>query len=293
MRDHDLELIAALVEGRLDDEAEARALIASSAEHAEEYEAQKLAYDALSSLGTASMSETESAALRRDLWTSLRATPAAKSANPWWYRWTAVAAGLLVVGGSVAVLNQNMGGGDDAVQTFAEVGESLDSDAGTGPSTTAAAGVEAPTAAGDDASGGGEESEGGDGESVTTIAAADGDDLSAEPTAVFSARASDIRDGAGSMSDMHLYGEGDTVDPAIEVCVGTATEKAGLKGFTVVATMDDTAPDPETASDNSTTTTTSAEHPAIAVASPSAADPANATLAFVDLDTCEVVYLDD
>ncbi len=287
MRDHDLELIAALVEGRLDDEAEARALIASSAEHAEEYEAQKLAYEALNGLGTVSMSDTERAALHRDVWTSLRATTADKPANPWWYRWTAVAAGLLVVGGSVAILNQNMGG-DDAVQTFAEIGGTLDSDSGASPTTTAAAGAEVPSAAGDDASGGG------DGESVTTIAAGEGDVLSAdEPVALFSARASDVRQGDGSMSNMYLYGEDEAVDPVIEVCVTTATEDAGLEDFTVIATMDDPAPDLETPPDSSTTTTAFSEYPDLAVASPSTADPTDATLAFVDLGTCEVVYLDE
>lgn len=285
MRDHDLELIAALVEGRLDDETEARALIASSSEHAEEYEAQKLAYDALHSLGSVSLSETERAALHRDVWTTLRATPTAKSSNPWWYRWTAVAAGLLVVGGSVAILNQNMGG-DDAVQTFAEIGDSLDSDTGSAPSTTAAA-SEAPTAAGDDTGGG-------DGASVTTIAAEEGEALSSdEPAAMFSARASDVREGDAAMSDIYLYGEDEAVDPAIELCVTTATEDAGLEGFTVVATMDDPAPNPEPTPESSTTTAGSGTYPDLAVASPGAVDPADATLAFVDLETCEVVYLDD
>lgn len=285
MRDHEMELIAALVEGRLDDEAEARALIASSPEHAEEYEVQKLAYETLQSLDTVSMSETERAALHRDVWTTLTARPAAKAANPWWYRWTAVAAALLVIGGSVAVLNQNMGGEDDAAQTFAEIGASLDSGGGESTGTTAAA-AEAPAVAGDDADGGG------DGAGVTTTMAAEvSEGLSSDqPAALYSARASDVRQGDETVTDLYLYGADEAVDPAIEVCVATATGNAGLDGFAVIATMDE--PDP--APDSSTTTETDTDdQPDLAVASPQTDNPAGAPLAFVDLDTCEVVYLDE
>src|ERR687892_348665 len=102
MRDQDLELIAALVEGRLDDETEARALIASSAEAREEYEAQKRAYESLAAMGTAHLTETERATLHRDLWTELRGgdTPE-RTKTPWYVRWSPVAAGLFVVVGIV------------------------------------------------------------------------------------------------------------------------------------------------------------------------------------------------
>jgi len=283
MRDHELELIAALVEGRLDDEAEARALVASSPEHAEEYEAQKLAYDTLHGLGTVSMSETERAALHRDVWSALRAQPGVKAANPWWYRWTAVAAALLVVGGSAAVLSQNLGG-EDAAQTFAEIAAPLDA-AGESTDTTAAAG-EAPTAASDDADGGE------DGASVTTLDQAEEDESPAsdQPAALYSARATDVRQGAETGTDLYLYGENETVDQAIVSCVAAATKDAGLDGFAVIATMDD----PDQTPDSSTTTETqSGEQPDLAVASPATADPTEAPLAFVDLETCEVIYLDE
>ncbi len=111
MRDHELELIAALAEGRLEDESEARALIASSAEHLAEYEAQKLAFETLRSTPPAAMTDIERAALHRDVWTELRSpVPVGASGNPWYYRWMPVAAGMFVVVGLVAVINQ---GGQD------------------------------------------------------------------------------------------------------------------------------------------------------------------------------------
>jgi hypothetical protein len=95
MRERDLDLIVALVEGRLEDEEEARALIESSSKHRLEYEAQKTAYQALSSAGTASLSETERAGIRRDVWSDLRSRPTpVVPANPWYYRWVSVAAGV-------------------------------------------------------------------------------------------------------------------------------------------------------------------------------------------------------
>ncbi|HSM45432.1 MAG TPA: hypothetical protein VK969_10490, partial [Acidimicrobiia bacterium] len=72
MRDDQIELIAALVEGRLEDESEARALIDSAPEFREEYEGQKTAYEMLTRVGTASLSDGERSALHRDVWTSLR-----------------------------------------------------------------------------------------------------------------------------------------------------------------------------------------------------------------------------
>lgn len=107
MREHELDLIAALAEGTLEDETEARALIASSERHRAEYEAQKAAIAALSDVESAEMTEQERAALRRDLWTELRSTEAAApEKTSWLYRWSFAAAALLVLVGLVAVLSQ-------------------------------------------------------------------------------------------------------------------------------------------------------------------------------------------
>lgn len=121
MRDHEIELIAALAEGRLEDESEARALIESSEEARAEYQAQRLALDALSDIGQAEMTEHEKAALHRDVWTALRAgeDAGAPARMPWYLRWSYAAAALFVVVGLVAVLSQ--GGGDDSAGDAAEL----------------------------------------------------------------------------------------------------------------------------------------------------------------------------
>ncbi|MGB7860451.1 MAG: hypothetical protein WBM90_08140 [Acidimicrobiia bacterium] len=142
MRSHDVELIAALVEGRLEDETEARALVASSHSHRAEYEAQRVAYDAMSAIPGAELTEHERATLHRDVWTELRAQPRAeKRPVPWYYRWSYGAAGLFVIVGLVFVINQSSGSDDSSGETaFTEAGSALDRglDEST-PTTTAAA----------------------------------------------------------------------------------------------------------------------------------------------------------
>jgi hypothetical protein len=107
MRERDRELIAALAEGRLEDEAEARALLESSPEARAELETQRRALAALTQLGSAAMTETEKAVLHRDLWTLLRTqeAPHTRSAT-WLNRWSLAAAGLLLVVGVATVFSQ-------------------------------------------------------------------------------------------------------------------------------------------------------------------------------------------
>ncbi len=107
MNRHELELISALAEGTLEDETEARLLIASSPELRAEYEAQKTAIEAFRQVPMASLTEHERSGLRRDVWTQLRAQPGeGRVSTPWYYRWSTAAAGLVLVVGLVAVLNQ-------------------------------------------------------------------------------------------------------------------------------------------------------------------------------------------
>lgn len=110
MRERDLDLIAALVEGRLEDETEARALIESSSNHRAEYEAQRLAYETMSAVSPARLTDHERAALRRDVWTELQARPASvEKTSPWYLRWSYAAAGVLVLvglgAGAISMLN--------------------------------------------------------------------------------------------------------------------------------------------------------------------------------------------
>lgn len=108
MHRHDLDAIAALADGTLEDEAAARALIETCQECRAEYESQRAVLDALSSVEAAVMTETEKAALHRDLWTALRSGQAPQPSKSWWYRLPYAAAGLFVVIGVAAVISQTV-----------------------------------------------------------------------------------------------------------------------------------------------------------------------------------------
>jgi hypothetical protein len=125
MHVHDLDLIAALADGSLDDQSEARALVESCPECHQEYETQVAIIAALAAIEPAAMSDFEKAALHRDLWTELRSTPAKKS-TPWWYRLSYAAAGLFVMVGLVAVVNQLGNSNAGEGETFLEVSSGLD-----------------------------------------------------------------------------------------------------------------------------------------------------------------------
>lgn len=107
MHRHDLNTIAALADGSLKDEAQARALVESCDECRVEYESHKVVIAALAAVEPVTMTDLEKAALHRDLWTDLRAdtAPAVKT-PPWWYRWSYAAAGVFVVVGLVGVVSQ-------------------------------------------------------------------------------------------------------------------------------------------------------------------------------------------
>jgi hypothetical protein len=116
MHRHDFDLIAALAEGSLDDETEARALLESCEECQAEYRSQLEVLTILSSTPPAEMTELEKAALHRDLWTELRNPSAEAPAGRAWYSWSYVAAGLFVTVGLVGVLSGQLefGAGDSA-----------------------------------------------------------------------------------------------------------------------------------------------------------------------------------
>ena len=125
MHDHPLDLIAALADGSLSDEAEARALVESCPECREEYRTQTEVIGWLAATPTAEMTDLEKAALHRDLWTELRSQPGKSPSTPWWQRLAYVAAGLFVTVGLVSVLNNGaLNGGADSGETT--VAEALD-----------------------------------------------------------------------------------------------------------------------------------------------------------------------
>ena len=281
MRDHELELIAALVEGSLEDEAEARALIASSPDLHEEYEAQRLAYEALRAAPTVAMSETERSTLRRDVWTALRSgSPvAATRRTPWYHRWTPVAAGLFVLVGLVAVINQ-AGGGDS--------GESARLAADMAVATTMAEataegddGAQAPDAGAD--SGGGEEA------TVTTAAASSDTTaamsetpelLSDDETAFYVAEAESLREGDSEDAALQSYDE-DASRAELETCL----DEAGLPGYEVLETLAGSL-------DDETDGGAAAGVSRLIAAIPEEADLSTAPIAFVDLVDCVLIHLD-
>lgn len=111
MHEHPLDLIAALADGSLGDEAEARALIETCQECRDEHRAQTEVIAWLNASPAAQMTDLEKASLHRNLWTELRNEPTKSPAMPWWQRLSYVAAGLLVMVGLVGVLNNGVFGG--------------------------------------------------------------------------------------------------------------------------------------------------------------------------------------
>jgi hypothetical protein len=270
MRDHELELIAALVEGRLEDESEARALIESAPEFRAEYEAQKIVFEALRGAGSASLADIERAALHRDVWTSLReGADISSGRGSWYHRWVAVAAGLFVVIGLLAVLSQ--GGGEDSGETFAEIAADLDESATT-------------TAAASDDAGGAviTEQSGDDGADTRTDSTTSTVADSSAPTTVvdeagfYSAEAEKVRSGEFD-ARLQSYEEAGA-DPEVDVCI----EQAGLEAHRAVATL---IPAPGIADENGEIR--------LVAAAPEGSELTQATIVFVDLSTCQVVHIDD
>ncbi|MGH8952917.1 MAG: hypothetical protein ACRDX9_16055 [Acidimicrobiia bacterium] len=158
MHEHDLDLIAALADGSLGDQTEARALVDSCDICHTEYLEQTEVLALISNVPSARMTELEKAALHRDLWTEVRRAPARAQSTPWWQRWSYVAAGLFVAVGLVGVLDLAQdSGGEAAGTTAAEATADLQAPRNE-------EGV--PFVAGEDSAEGG-------GESVTTTAAAE------------------------------------------------------------------------------------------------------------------------
>lgn len=268
MRDHELELIAALVEGRLDDETGARALIASGPEFLEEYEAQKLAYEALSGAEAVGLSDPERAALHRDVWTSLQQEQTASRATPWYHRWVpATAAVVLVLVGLVAVLGQ-LGGQDSG--GLAEMAADLDES-----DTTAVAEGLSRDSGGEGAPDDRADDDGAstfDVPSDTTVAEA-AEAPPAELSAFYSSEAEKVRAGefSGRMQTQDVDSDGD-----LDTCI----EEAGLGEYLAVALL---TPPEEISSSEST----------VVVAVPEGSELSDATVAFVDRVSCQVVHLDD
>jgi hypothetical protein len=119
MHEHDLDLIAALADGSLEDETEARALVASCEVCRAEYTAQTEVIAWLASAPPVTLTDVEKASLHRDLWTELRSEPVKQTGTPWWRTLSYVAAGLFVVVGLAGVL------GNDAIDFGGETAATI------------------------------------------------------------------------------------------------------------------------------------------------------------------------
>jgi hypothetical protein len=128
MHDHPLDLIAALADGSLSDEAEARALVETCPECRDEFRAQTEVIGWLAASPAVEMTDLEKAALHRHLLTELRTEPAKRPTTLWWQRLSYVAAGLFVMVGLVGVLNNGVleGGGESGATTTAAIAEAVD-----------------------------------------------------------------------------------------------------------------------------------------------------------------------
>ena len=128
-QNHDLDLIAAFAEDRLDDTAPAEALVAACGECAQIFRSHRTVLQAVRLQAPVPMSDLERHRLHASVWDSLQpgasssstATPAKKAARtPWWYRVVPVAAALVVVVGIGANL---LPGGDTASGGFETVSD--------------------------------------------------------------------------------------------------------------------------------------------------------------------------
>jgi hypothetical protein len=146
MRSHEIELVTALAEGTLPDETEARALISSSAEARAEYEAQVKAIEALRSLGDEQLTAAESAELRREVWTGLRAVPNTPARSPWWARAAAAMGAVALAIGLFSVISGQLD--ERQAGSIEGTGEVTSLDDGASAPTSDAAGVTTTIAGG-------------------------------------------------------------------------------------------------------------------------------------------------
>ena len=228
LRKRDIELIAGLVEGTLEDETEARALLESSQEARSEYEAQSVAVAALRSARTTAMSEVERSDLRREIWTELRNDPSPASRRaPWFYRLAApVAAALVVVVGVLALLDQGFQASDETADTFAGAlsADTTESETSDSPETA----QDGATAPADDDTAGGDQ------------AAEELAPEALQPEEFFASVAELVRsDGFTTATRLQRYFADEPQLPSAESCVASA----GLTDYTIFGEATNFEPD--------------------------------------------------
>lgn len=266
LNEREIELIASLAEGTLEDETEARALIERSQEAREEYEAHRLTLQALSGVTPVSLTEHERAALHRDVWTALRADPApAPGKAPWYYRWVFAAAGLFLVVGLVAVLSQT--GGNDSLDMGATA-ETMS--AGDAAATTTQAEATDLTSAGED---GDDAADGAAEEAADTMAMA--------PEEFFAQTAEQVRSGQFDESFTRSYTVTEREDRAS--CLEEAIAQAVMEDHEVIGEADHS----ESTDEEPTSTTYLLAVPTDTVIGP------DTPVVFVSIEACEIAHVEE
>lgn len=170
--EHDLDIVAALAEGRTTDTGRAEQLIRTCDVCAEAYRAHVVVLDAVAAEPPPRLDDLERRRLRASVWDRVvedepGSVPVQGRPAPWWYRVAPVAAALVVVVGIAVALPRGGGdaGSDEIIDAAAPVTEQL-SESDTATADTPAADeetrAEATESAGEDA-----------GATDTTTAAAD------------------------------------------------------------------------------------------------------------------------
>lgn len=266
LNEREIELIASLAEGTLEDETEARALIERSQEARAEYEAHRLTLQALAEVAPVGLTEHERAALRRDVWTDLRASPSpALGTTPWYYRWVPVAAGLFLVVGLVAVLSQT--GGNDSMDMGATAETATAGDAAA-TTTQADSGELAPAAEdGDDAADSAVE----EATEATAMAAEE----------FFAQTAEQVRSGQLDGSFTRSYTETEREDRAS--CLEEAIAQADMEDHEIIGE----ARHFESTGEEPTSTLYLLAVPADTVVGP------ETSVVFVPVDVCEIAHIEE
>ena len=269
LRKRDTELIAGLVEGTLEDETEARALLERSDEARAEYEAQRIVYSALRSAPAPSLSPDERSVLRREIWTELRRDPSsAPGRAPWIYRVAApVTAALVLVVGVVALLNQGFqGSADETANTLAGALSSDTTESATSEFLESAEdGASAPA---DDGSAGGDQ------------AAEDLSPEAMEQEEFFSTVAELVRSGGlATASRLQRYSAGEPDFQDAESCL----ERAGLTDYAVFGEATNVEPGDQQMTPTRYLVLTRAD----------AEIGPETEVTFVSIEACEIVHIED
>jgi hypothetical protein len=254
MHRHNLDQIAEYAQGSLADETRARALVETCSTCRSEYETQRSIIEMLGATTTAQLSDYERSTLHRDVWTSLRNPTAPKPARSGtWWLGWALG-GATVLFLAVGLLGVLDDPADQATDTFSEVDSAVDSDD--------AGGGDAPQATSAPAAEDGSESA----ETTVAIAEAATTVQPLESPSAYAAVAEDVR----STDEASLYAfAAEDERLAMSECL----VEAGLGDFSAVTGFEELTD--------------------LIIAIPTQVTKENATVAFVDPETCMVVRLEE